>query len=224
MTQLLPRRAFLRLTTLFGLGFMLRVARAMGRRPEFQGVQRLRGEVRVNGKPAQVRTLVQPGDTVTTGADGHVVFVVGEEAFLLRENGRVTVTGQPGLVERLRVHTGRILSVFAPRKAMRQFETATAVIGVRGTGLYIEAETERTYVCTCYGTADLAVRDAPAARETVTTRRHDAPRYLYRKGTRDRLIEPAKVINHTDDELWMLETLVGRVPSLSYDDGSGFPR
>ena len=51
----------------------------------------------------------------------------------------------------------------------------------------------------------------PSVKETVVTKKHDAPRYIYAKG--EELIVKAQVINHTDDELFMLEALVGRMPS-----------
>ncbi len=88
------------------------------------------------------------------------------------------------------------------------------MIGIRGTAGYIEVERDRTYVCICYGAADLHAADDPAAAETVTTRHHDEPRYIYAGGL-PRLIETAPVVNHTDEELAMLEVLVGRQPPFS---------
>jgi hypothetical protein len=213
----LTRRDFARLAAggaVAGLGLAgwLRQAMALGPRPEFQGVHKLRGDVRVNGKTAAIGTLVSAGDTVTTGSDGFVVFVVGLDAFLLRENGRLALGGEGGIVTRLKVQAGKLLSVFAPDKAPRRFETFTVVVGVRGTGLYIEAERDRTYVCTCYGTTELAPTADPRSAETITTRHHEAPRYVYLKNPGAGLIEKAPVINHTDDELSMLEWMVGRRP------------
>jgi hypothetical protein len=49
----------------------------------------------------------------------------------------------------------------------------------------------------------------PKAGETVRTTHHDQPRYIYPKGM-PRMIERAPVINHTDAELVLLESLVGR--------------
>ena len=107
--------------------------------------------------------------------------------------------------------TGKLLSVFG--RGSRSIATPTATIGIRGTGIYIEAEAERTYVCTCYGLVDLQASNMPEARETVMTTHHDAPRYIYAHGeTPIKMIEPAPVINHTDAELIMLEALVGRKP------------
>jgi hypothetical protein len=114
------------------------------------------------------------------------------------------------LVTGLRVVTGAVLSVFATgeRKTIR---TPTATIGIRGTGVYVEIEPDRTYVCTCYGTADIeATADPQRYRETVTTRHHDEPRYVYATG--DAMMAKAAVLNHTDDELRLLESLVGRTP------------
>ena len=47
------------------------------------------------------------------------------------------------------------------------------------------------------------------AAETVRTKHHDQPRYVYARGA-PRMIEKAPMINHTDAELVMLEALVGR--------------
>ena len=53
---------------------------------------------------------------------------------------------------------------------------------------------------------------APAAREVVRTRHHESPRYIYGKG-RATVVEKAPVINHRDEELILLESLVGRMPA-----------
>ena len=92
------------------------------------------------------------------------------------------------------------------------WRTPTATVGIRGTGLYVQIEDpQRTYVCTCYGTVELeALADPDRYRETVTTRHHDEPRWISAGG--DAVMVKAPVINHTDDELRMLEQLVGRTP------------
>jgi hypothetical protein len=177
-----------------------------------KGVHRIRGDVRVNGVPAKEGMDVKAGDVITTGANSEVVFVTGKDAVLIRANSRVEAQGTAGalLLTGLRVVTGAVLSVFSPGQP-KTLRTATATIGIRGTGVYIEAEEARTYVCVCYGEADLVSLMDPAARETVNTRHHEQPRYIMGSGA-PQMLMGAPVINHADAELVMLESLVGRRP------------
>jgi len=176
-----------------------------------EGIHRVRGDVRINGKPAQQGLVVQPGDTIETGRDAELVVVVGQDAFLVRAATRIELAGDAArlLVSTLRVATGALLSVFATGKGKRVIQTPTATIGIRGTGIYVAVEAVRAYICTCYGEAELVPVDDPQEAETMHTTHHDQPRYVYSKGM-PRMIEPAPVINHTDAELVLLESLVGR--------------
>jgi len=178
---------------------------------QLSGVVMIKGAVRVNGNAASAGTMVRPGDSVATGSGGLAVFVVGKDAFLLRENSELLTAGRQLLIASLRLLTGKLLSVFGPGPC--NISTPTATIGIRGTGIYIEVEAERTYVCTCYGVVDLQARNMPEARETVHTIHHDAPRYIYAHGDMPiEMIRRAPVVNHSDAELIMLEALVGREP------------
>jgi hypothetical protein len=159
---------------------------------------------------------IKIGDKVSTAKNAQAVFAVGRNAFLLRESSEVTLQGEGVLVNTLRVISGNILSVYG--KGTHRIVTPTATIGIRGSGAYVEVATNRTYLCTCYGTADLmAASDSKDADtkilETVTTQHHEAPRYITRDAvTTHTRVMPAPMINHTDDELIMLEALMGRVP------------
>ena len=174
------------------------------------GVARARGDVRIGGEPAKPGMAVRPDAVITTGRGAELVFVVGRDAFMARANSRIELSRDASrtVLGGLRLVTGALLSVFEPGKGKR-VQTATATIGIRGTGLYVEIENIRTYACTCYGEAELVPVDAPKDAETVRTRHHDQPRYIYPKGM-PRMIEKAPVINHTDAELILLESLVGR--------------
>lgn len=198
---------------------LLRQALALGVIPP--GVARARGDARINGKPARQGMEVKPGDVITTGRDGELVFVVGRDAFLARANSRIELSGEAArlIVQGLRVVTGALLSVFEPGREKR-IQTMTATIGIRGTGVYVEIDGLRTYVCTCYGEAELVPVDDPKEAEIVSTVYHDQPRYVYPKGMPS-MIEHAPVINHTDAELIMLEGLVGRAVPFT-DFGSGY--
>jgi hypothetical protein len=170
-----------------------------------KGIYRANGKVLINGAPARQGASVRAGDKLSTGAEGELVFVIGRDAVLVRRNSELSL-----LKDGLRIVTGAVLSVFVPGKRKR-IQTTTAVIGIRGTAVYVEAEPERSYVCTCYGEAVIAPRDEPTARETVRTRHHDQPRYIMAKGA-PQMIMRAPVVNHTDAELTLLESLVGREP------------
>ncbi len=183
--------------------------------PGTQGMRDLTGDVRVNGRRAVIDTPVMPGDRVTTGRNAMAMFVVGQDAFLVRGATRVELSGTDALISMARVLTGRLLSVFAtghPRRIL----TPSATIGIRGTGGYIEAQRGRTYFCLCYGAADIASANGSATDSYMTTH-HESPRYIYGDRRADAIV-PANVANHTDDELIMLEALVGRRPSQAFMD------
>ncbi|MCX7892454.1 MAG: hypothetical protein N2544_08845 [Burkholderiales bacterium] len=184
-----------------------------------KGVYRVRGDARVNGEPAKPGMDVKAGDVITTGPNGELVFVVNRDAFLVRRNSRVEVEGTVGalIASGLRVVTGAVLSVFAPSEPKR-VTTPTATIGIRGTGLYVEVEPSWSYVCTCYGTVDIEAVADPAQRETITTRHHEQPRYVYASGAA--MMVKAPVFNHSDAELILLESLVGRVPPFGAQGGT----
>jgi hypothetical protein len=208
------RRALLALLgSGIGLSGVLRLAVAQSRT---QGLQRVQGEVLINGSPAAVGALVRPGDTVSTGKGALAVFVVGQDAFLMRDNSRAELAGKETFVNLLRLATGKLLGVFASG-GDRRIVTTTATVGIRGTGGYFEAEPARTYFCLCYGTADIATASGDA-RDSYSTRHHDSPRYIYGDGRKNAIV-PASVSNHTDAELIMLEALVGRTPPQSVMDG-----
>jgi len=186
-----------------------------------KGVARARGDVRINGKPAKQGMEVKPGDVITTGRNAELVAVIGRDAFLVRADSRIEFAGRATqrVVSSLRIVTGALLSVFAPG-GERRIQSPTASIGIRGSGIYVETELNRTYVCTCYGEAELVPVDDPKEAETVRTTHHEQPRYILARGA-PRVMTPAPMINHSDAELELLESLVGREPPFA---GKGYPR
>ena len=189
-----------------GLGRAL----AMGSIPK--GVHQLKGDVRINNTPAREGMDVKAGDMVITGPASSIVFVTNQDAFLVRANSRVEVMGRSGelVLTGLRIFTGALLSVF-PKGERKTIYTSTAYIGIRGTGIYIESEPSRTYVCLCYGAVEISSTADPTVRESFETEYHDQPRYVMAAGA-EKIIVSAPVINHTDAELILLEALTGRRP------------
>lgn len=185
-----------------------------GKLPPGQSIYRLKGTVTVNGKEANMSTVIRPNDTVETHKNSEVVFVVGGNSMILRENSHLTMEGKEEessfLIQGLRLLTGKLLSV--SRSQGTQIRTATATIGIRGTGYYIESDPEKTYFCTCYGLTDVEATNDPTSSDTVAAKHHDKPLYILAGEGAGKNIRRAPFINHTDQELMLIETLVGRTP------------
>lgn len=201
------RRFLLQLASigsLAGLGHVL----ANGNKPLPHGIRSPRGEVRVNGAPAHVGQAVLQGDTVSTGAQSEVVYVMANNAYLMRDHSQVSFL-MDGAVSVMRIVTGKVLSVFGP--GTKRIDTATATVGIRGTACYIEAQDTQVYFCLCYGTAEIRPLADAGQATTLTTRYHDRP-ITISTDTRSPLLQAAPVLNHRDAELTLLEATVGRVP------------
>lgn len=181
--------------------------------PDDRSIQSFKGEVLVNGHNADLETRIRAGDRVETRARSEIVFAVGGDSFILRSSSSMETEGDNNfLLQGLKLLSGALLSVFAPRKptdAMK-LTASTATIGIRGTGVYLETEPDLTYVCTCYGQVALAASDDPNDSEFIDTTNHDKPRYITSQAVKGTRIRPAPVINHDDAELKLLEAIVGR--------------
>jgi hypothetical protein len=181
--------------------------------PEGRSVYRATGPVTLNGNPVTAETRIGPGDRLATGRGATLIAVVGRDGILLRENSELELAAVGRVVRRgFRLITGALLSVFDPQQRDRiEITTRTVALGIRGTGIYTEAAEDRSYVCVCYGTVDLASTGGKPETERIVSRYHDAPRYvLAAPDASGRRIVPAPFINHTDAELMMLEALLGR--------------
>ncbi len=175
--------------------------------PDDMSVFSFRGVVVVNDARVAPDTRIMPGDIIRTESNSAVVFVVDEDAFMIGENSRLAIPARM-TDDTYRLNSGRALGVFASRRMA--IATPTALVNIRGTGVYLEVDDQRTYVCTCYGKTELGPIDDPTVRETLETTQHESPRYIYGEGSEPRRIEPAPFKNHANKELDMIETLVGR--------------
>ena len=199
---------------------LIRDALANGNKPVAPGMHQVKGSVTVNGKPAEAGMAVGPGDTIVTGADSQAIYVIGQDAYLQREKSTVSfaseVAGAAAGI--MRVLTGKILSVFG--KGNKKLETPTATIGIRGTGCYIEAEDNRVYLCLCYGVVEVSPKADPSHIERIETKHHEHPIYIHHNSSMPMMAD-APMINHRDDELELLENLVGRWPPF-YQGGNRY--
>jgi len=190
------------------------------RLPAGRSIYQLRGDVTVDGQVATIDTLIGPGSLVRTGSNSSVIFVVNEDAFILRSNSEMQMkSDDSAVIESMRMLSGKILSVFGRREKPHTITTSTATIGIRGTGIYVEADPDRSYVCTCYGTTRIAANDDPDVSEDVVSEHHDRPLYVLPAAANSGLIVPAPFINHTDTELALIESLVGRTTPFAFAGG-----
>lgn len=240
-----PRRTLLKLFAALGLlgpagiSGLIRNALAQDGKSLPSGLHKATGDVRVNGKPARVGTPIRSGDTVTTGAGSEAIYVIGQDAFLQRDNSNISFATDVanGGRQLMRVVTGKILSVFGKSNRGITIVTSTATAGIRGTGCYIEdepgkvgndqtaadaARNSKTYFCLCYGTVELIPDAAPSERMTYSTTRHEKPMVISKNMNMPATMAPATVINHTDIELTMLESLVGRKPPFDGNYGKAY--
>ena len=206
-----------------GILGLVRDALSAGSLPATPGFRHIKGPVGVDATRASIGLNIKPGQTVMTGIGGEAVYIIGPDAFLQREKTKITFE-ESGGAQFMRIVTGSILSVIGKGRDNRprnlQIATPTATIGIRGTGCYIEAEEARTYFCLCYGEAEVTPKGDPKLKETIQTKHHEHPIYINASG--GQMMAPANVINHTDDELIMLENAAGRWPPFYGQGGSRY--
>ncbi|HAQ47914.1 MAG TPA: hypothetical protein DCR37_02550 [Glaciecola sp.] len=187
--------------------------------PPGQSIYDFDGEVKVDDKSVtkdkMKKTVIRADSTVVTGEDSWIIFAVGKDAHHLRGNSRLELEGTGMFEEGMRLLTGAVLSVFAKRKSdekQYKMHTSTATVGIRGTGVYAESEPalNRSYVCTCYGDVNISAIANPSINEDIKTTHHENPRYIYADDSNGDIIQPGPFINHTDAELQLIETIVGR--------------
>lgn len=166
------------------------------------------GDILLNGRRMLPQQTVQTGDQIQTGPASRLVFVIGNAAFHVRQNSRLSVERGATLstVSLLRLLTGAVVSVFG-RGSSRAIVTPTLTAGIRGTGVYTEVMADqRSYFCNCYGTVDMAARSDRA--QSVSSYHQSFWGEVEPKN--GRFLTPAGAINHTDEELEFLARLVGQ--------------
>lgn len=220
------------------------------RLPSNKSIYRISGQATVNGKEATLETRIKPGDTVKTAKDSEIIFVVnGNNSMILRGDSHLVLENtqprveppkdtrknvaprkaEPAIIQQetsfitgLKLFAGRLLSV--SRNSPMRVNTATATIGIRGTGFYVTSDPEETYFCTCYGLTDVVSNFNPNSKETISAQHHDRPVYIV-KDAQGKNIRNAPMIDHSDQELTLIETLVGRTtPFVFANDAYSAPR
>ena len=110
----------------------------------------------------------------------------------------------------LRLITGGLLAVFGKSKTPRQLHTSTVTAGIRGTGIYMEAEASRTYFCTCYGAVEFSVAGSDEKKLVMAS--HHKGGWINKTASNGSHFGDPVMVGHNDDDLIGLESLVGRKP------------
>jgi len=186
-----------------------------GRAFSSANIHQLRGEVFINNRPADLGSRITAGSKIVVSHDGELAFSIGGDAFLLRGGTALELVGG-SVISGLRLLTGSLLGAFEQRKKPAHIVTSVATIGIRGTAVYVSAEPHRLYTCTCYGETDLRIG---RHQQHISASHHAAHEIVKDPSGKasDKMagmaLNSMDVIDHTDDELRMLESLVGRVPA-----------
>lgn len=186
---------------------------AMGGLPAAMAQQRsnivqLTGDATLNGSRLSPEHTIQTGDVIQTGPGANLVFAIGNSAFQVRQNSRLSVERGTTLnaVSLLRLLTGAVASVWG-KGVNRAIVMPTLTAGIRGTGVYAEIfadQGDRNYFCNCYGTVDL---DAGNDKQVSQAQYHQSF-WADAEPRNGRYLSPAQALNHTDEELEFLARLV----------------
>jgi hypothetical protein len=200
------RRTFLRQAAAFTALGGFYAAQAQGR----SNIVELRGDALVNGQRLASLQTIQTGDQLQTGPDSSLVFVIGNAAFQVRQNSRLTVDRGDTLsaVSVLRLLTGAVASVWG-KGSNRQIVTPTITAGIRGTGVYTEVFPEqdfRSYFCNCYGTVAMQA----GGNKALSQSDYHQAFWGEAQAKQGRFLTPASAINHSDEELEFLAKLVAQ--------------
>ena len=196
------RRRFVRNSSALAAGALLPLPAAA----ELGVIHELSGEVLLNGRPMARNSAITAGQRIATGANGRLWFTIAGDAYFVRPGSELSLApalGAETLFDALRLLSGAIGAVFRPG-VRRTVRAPTVTIGVRGTGIYLAARAEETYVCNCFGAIELVAPGGDSTLEEVKAAHHAGRRI---GGGR---VQPAAMEGHTDEEMSRLERLVGR--------------
>lgn len=170
----------------------------------------LLGDVQLNGQRLLPDQTVQTGDHLQTGPASGVMFVIGDSAFRVHPNSRLSLDRGNSLthVSQLRLHAGAVSSVWGTRHRS-QIITPGMSADFRGAGVYAEVfekQEQHNYLCNCYGT----LRLFSGKEKTVSTSTYHQAYWAAPDRSQEDTWMPADSINHTDEELELLAQLINQ--------------
>lgn len=178
-------------------------------------IHQLLGQAWINGKPAMTQSAIHFGDKILTGAGSSVTIVLDENVYRLGPRALFTL---PRIDARgvMRLFYGAMLAVFRHRSDKRIY-TPTTVLGVRGTGLYLDAGYRETYLCLCYGDVDFTDNENAANSVVIHADYHQA--VIFDHNSRE-IRRGNSIDGHADGDLFELEALAARTPPATFMPGN----
>ena len=153
--------------------------------------------------------------------DTQTAFTIGDDAFLANDKLVAEFeVSQTGVVAGLAITAGQVLSVFAPIQGRQTaLETPNASASIRGTGCFVDVETDspQTYLCCCYG--EVAVQNSTTGEAQILKNSYHTARFITPEGNFAEVPYNAP-LNHYDDQLVALESAVDREPHWQLPDGN----
>ena len=195
------RRDFLMLGAAAGIGLVLSDSHA-----QTQSVHELQGTAFRNRELITPATRINPGDWVSVSHGSSLTFSVGQDVYRLRGGTSLKLEASGNSATGLYLLTGALLGVFG--QGAKTIYTRSAIIGIRGTGLYIDNKPTQTYLCTCYGETELQLPGL--GNRSYTATHHKAVMISTPDGEKPDIQDAAAPEGHTDDELRKSESYVGR--------------
>lgn len=173
-------------------------------------VVELVGDVQLNGQRLLPDQTVQTGDQLQTGTASSVIFFIGDSAFHVRANSRLSLERGHSLttVSQLRLYAGAVASVWAA-SVDHQILMPGLAATFQSAGVYAQASDQpgrASYLCNCYGALALS-----SGRDNIlcTSTYHQAF-WAAADSSEGNTLMPADRINHTDTELEFLARLISR--------------
>ncbi len=169
------------------------------------------GKVTLNDKQIGTGEHVPAKSVIVTGP-GSVCEITFAQKNSIRINENTTVSvdfSQP--VKELDLEQGSVGSVLKNLGKLGNSDsflvrTNVAVMGVRGTVIFVHADTDQTYICDCNGTVYL--RDADNKnQQTVKASHHKAS--VFTKENGKVVIQPGGMKYHTDEDMQNLASKIG---------------
>ena len=174
-------------------------------------IHRIRGEVFVNNRLIKADARIRAGSKVVVAHDGELVFSIGKDAFLLRGGTALELVGSTSIAA-VRLLTGSMLVSLEQRSKTAQLVSSLAIMSIRGGAVYLSAEPNRLFACTCYGKSSLRTG---RKLQQVDASHHSAYEVIREEEKGVSQLRSAAVTDHTDEELTLLEAYVGRTPTFT---------